>query len=95
MKYGTLISNTLHPAPRAIRIGGAVVCNPRAEDFAALNVEREAQGYTAREALTDCDYIEEGFGGAEAWSALLDGAADALGKTRSEIDAFLGAIPTE
>jgi len=54
-----------------------------------------ATGYTAWEALTDCDYIEEGFGGAEAWNALLDGAANALGKTREEIDAFLDAIPTE
>ena len=54
-----------------------------------------ATGYTAWEALTDCDYIEEGFGGAEAWNALLDGAATALGKTREDIDAFLGAIPTE
>jgi hypothetical protein len=33
--------------------------------------------------------------GAEAWNALLDGAAKALGKTRAEIDAFLDAIPTE
>lgn len=54
-----------------------------------------ATGYTAWEALTDCDYIEEGFGGAEKWNALLDGAAVALGKTREEIDAFLDAIPTE
>ena len=54
-----------------------------------------ATGYSAAEALTDCDYIEEGFGGAEAWSALLDGAANALGKERAEIDAFLDAIPTE
>lgn len=44
MNYGTIIDNKLHPAPRAIRIGGAVVCNPRAEDFARLNAEREAQG---------------------------------------------------
>ena len=51
--------------------------------------------YTAWEALTDCDYIEEGYGGSESWSALLDGAAVALGKTRAEIDAFLDAIPTE
>ncbi len=54
-----------------------------------------ATGYTAWEALTDCDYIEEGYGGAEAWNALLDGAAQALGKTREEIDAFLANIPTE
>ena len=60
-----------------------------------LSASEIATGYTAWEALTDCDYIEEGFGGAEAWNALLDGAAGALGKTREEIDAFLDAIPTE
>ena len=60
-----------------------------------LSASEIATGYTAWEALTDCDYIEEGFGGAEAWSALLDGAAQALGKTRAEVDAFLDAIPTE
>ena len=54
-----------------------------------------ATGYTAWEALTDCDYIEEGYGGDERWNVILDGAANALGKTREEIDAFLGAIPTE
>ena len=52
-------------------------------------------GYTAWEALTDCNYVEEGYPDAESWSALLDGAAVALGKTREEIDAFLDAIPTE
>ena len=60
-----------------------------------LSASEIATGYTAWEALTDCDYIEEGFGGAEAWNALLDGAAQALGKTREEIDAFLAQIPTE
>ena len=54
-----------------------------------------APGYSAAEALTDCDYIEEGYPTAERWSALLDGAATALGKTRAEIDAFLDQIPTE
>ena len=54
-----------------------------------------ATGYTAWEALTDCDYIEEGYPDATKWSALLDGAASALGKTRAEIDAFLSQIPTE
>jgi len=62
---------------------------------AFLSATEIATGYTAWEALTDCDYIEEGFGGADAWNALLDGAAVALGKTREEIDAFLAAIPTE
>ena len=54
-----------------------------------------APRYPAWEALSDCDYIEEGFGGEEAWNALLDGAATALGKTREEINAFLDAIPRE
>ena len=174
MKYGTLIDNQLRPAPRAFMLHGAMVTNPKAEHFAALNAERAkyglpsylpivdeppttdsahyavptgwtrdgetwcrvydvrevppppprrwsrlavktalaqagmlsaarqflsateiAQGYTAWEALTDCDYIEEGFGGAESWDALLDGAANALDKTREEIDMFLDAIPAE
>ena len=62
---------------------------------AFLSSTEIATGYTACEALTDCDYIEEGYPDAEKWSALLDGAAVALGKTREEIDAFLAAIPTE
>ena len=60
-----------------------------------LGATEIATGYTAWEALTDCDYIEEGYPDAEKWSALLNGAAVALGKTREEIDAFLDAIPTE
>ena len=60
-----------------------------------LSASEIATGYTAWEALTDCDYIEEGYPDAEKWSALLDGAAVALDKTREEIDAFLDAIPTE
>lgn len=62
---------------------------------AYLSAVEIATGYTAWEALTDCDYIEEGFPTAERWSAMLDGAAQTLGKTRAEIDAFLDAIPTE
>lgn len=162
--YGTLENGTLHPAPRALRVGGAVVCNPTDAQYEAAGYKRVvdeppttdaahyavpigwaeiggeivrqyevreyppapprrwtrlsiktalakagmlaaarqflsateiAQGYSAWEALTDCDYIEEGYGGAEAWTALLNGAAQVLGKTRDEIDAFLDAIPTE
>ena len=44
MNYGTLIDNTLHPAPRAFMLHGAMVTNPKAEHFAALNVERAKQG---------------------------------------------------
>lgn len=62
---------------------------------AYLQAQEIATGYTAWEALTDADYIEEGFGGAEKWNALLDGAASALGKTRALIDAFLDTVPTE
>jgi hypothetical protein len=51
--------------------------------------------YSALEAFTDVDYIEEFYGGKEVWNALLDGAADALGKTRDEINAFIDSIPTE
>lgn len=54
-----------------------------------------ATGYTAWEALTDCDYIEEGFPTAERWGTILDGAAQALGRTRADIDAFLDSLPTE
>ena len=162
--YGTLIDNRLHPAPRAVRIGGAVVCNPTDAQYEQAGYKRVvdtppqtdaahyavptswavqdgeivrqyevrayppppprrwsrlaiktalaqagmlaaarqflasveiATGYTAWEALTDCDYIEEGYGGPEKWNAVLDGAAQALGKTREEIDMFLDAIPAE
>ena len=162
--YGTIIDSTLHPAPRAIRVGGAVVCNPTPAQYEAAGykrvvdtppqtdaahyavpvgwlelydrIEREyevrevppppprrwsrlaiktalaqagmlsqalaylaqveiATGYSAAEALQDCDYIEEGYPDATRWDALLDGAATAMGKTRAEIDAFLDAIPQE
>lgn len=162
--YGTLENGIMKPAPRAVRIGGAVVCNPTDAQYEAAGYKRVvdtppqtdaahyavavgwaeqggeivrqydvrayppppprrwsrlaiktalaqagmlaaarqflsateiAQGYTAWEALTDCDYIEEGYPNAARWSAILDGAAQALGKTRPEIDAFLDAIPQE
>lgn len=60
-----------------------------------LSATEIATGYSAWEALTDCDYIEEGYPDAAKWAAILDGAANALGKTREEIDAFLDTIPTE
>lgn len=66
---------------------------PAAEAF-LLSVE-VAPDYSAWQALTDCDYVEEGYGGPEKWNAVLDGTAQALGKTREEIDAFLDSIPTE
>lgn len=43
MNYGTIIDNQLHPAPRAFMLRGAMVTNPKAEHFAALNEEREKQ----------------------------------------------------
>ena len=63
--------------------------------YGFLQTVEIANGYMAWEALSDCDYVEEGYPDAEKWNALLDGAAVALGKTRAEIDAFLDAIPTE
>ena len=63
--------------------------------YGFLQTVEIANGYMAWEALSDCDYVEEGYPNTEAWNALLDGAARALGKTREEIDAFLDAIPTE
>ena len=42
--YGTIIDNQLKPAPRAFMLHGAMVTNPKAEHFAALNEERAKQG---------------------------------------------------
>lgn len=39
-KYGTLINGTLHPAPRAVRIGGAVVCNPTDAQYEQAGYKR-------------------------------------------------------
>ena len=50
---------------------------------------------TAARAFSRCDYIEEGYPTAEQWDAMLNSAAQTLGTTRAEIDAFLDAIPTE
>ena len=44
MNYGTVIDNRLRPAPRAFMLHGAMVTNPKAEHFAALNEERAKQG---------------------------------------------------
>ena len=63
--------------------------------YGFLQTVEIANGYMAWEALSDCDYVEEGYPNTEAWNALLDGAAMALGKSRAEIDAFLASIPTE
>ena len=63
--------------------------------FAYLNSIEVKPHITAWLGLNTANYIEEGYPNAEAWNALLDGAAVALGKTREEIDAFLANIPTE
>jgi hypothetical protein len=173
-KYAKLVNGTLHPAPRAFMLHGAMVTNPKAEHFAALNEERAKQGlppylpevdeppqtdtahyavatgwtrdgetwrrvyevrayppppprrwtrlaiktalaqagifdavkeyletvyigqsYTLWNALTDCDYVEEGYPTMDGWGLMLNGAAQALGKTRAEIDAFMSNIPAE
>ena len=63
--------------------------------FAYLNSIEVKPHITSWLGLNTANYIEEGYPNAEAWNALLDGAAVALGKTREEIDAFLDAIPRE
>ena len=42
--YGTLIDNRLQLASNWMILNGAMVTNPKAEHFAALNEEREKQG---------------------------------------------------
>ena len=66
---------------------------PAARNF--LSAFEVKPDYSAWDALTDCDYIEEGYPDAAKWAAILDGAANALGKTREEIDAFMSNIPAE
>ena len=63
--------------------------------FAYLNSIEVKPHITAWLGLNTANYIEEFYPDAKKWNALLDGAANALGKTREEIDAFLDAIPTE
>ena len=63
--------------------------------FAYLNSIEVKPHISAWLGLNTANYIEEGYPNAEAWNALLDGAAQALGKTREDIDAFLANIPTE
>lgn len=89
----------VRPAPRRwsrLTIKGALAdahLLPAARTFlAAYEIKPD---YSALEALSDCNYIEEFYGGAEKWGALLDGAAQALGKTRAEVDAFLDSLPEE
>lgn len=66
---------------------------PAAKEFLATFEIKP--GYTALEAITDVNFVEEGYGGDELWNALLNGAAQALGKTRAEVDAFMDALPEE
>ena len=44
MNYGTLENGTMQPLPKAVRIGGAVVCNPGPADIVRLNTERDKEG---------------------------------------------------
>lgn len=40
MNYGTLENGIMKPAPRAVRIGGVVVCNPTAAQYEAAGYKR-------------------------------------------------------
>ena len=74
----------------ALAIAGMIV---KAEEY--LSGVDIAPNYNAWQALSDCDYVEENWPQKETWNAVLDVAAEAFGKTRAEIDAFLDSIPTE
>ena len=74
----------------ALAMAGMIV---KAEEY--LSGVDVAPNYNAWQALSDCDYVEENWPQKETWNAVLDGAAEAFGKTRAEIDAFLDSIPTE
>ncbi len=63
--------------------------------FAYLNSIEVKPHISAWLGLNTANYIEEGYPNADAWDAMLNGAAGVLGKTRAEIDAFLDTIPTE
>ena len=74
----------------ALAMAGMIV---KAEEY--LSGVDIAPNYNAWKALSDCDYVEENWPQKETWNAVLDGAAEAFGKTRAEIDAFLDSIQTE
>ena len=74
----------------ALAMAGMIV---KAEEY--LSGVDIAPNYNAWQALGDCDYVEENWPQKETWNAVLDGAAEAFGKTRAEIDAFIDSIPTE
>lgn len=44
IRYAKLVNGILHPAPRAFMLNGAMVTNPKAEHFTALNEERAKYG---------------------------------------------------
>ena len=75
-----------------IALGGSNVFEAAVEHLKNVWVKPNVSAWMG---LNTANFIEEGYGGAEAWNALLDGAAQALGKTREEIDAFFDAIPAE
>ena len=74
----------------ALAMAGMIV---KAEEY--LRGVDIAPNYNAWQALGDCDYVEERWPDADTWNAVLDGTAEAFGRTRAEIDAFLDSIPTE
>ena len=41
--YGTFENNIMRPAPKAIQIGGDMICLPGSADIARLNAEREKE----------------------------------------------------
>lgn len=61
MNYGTLIDNKLHPAPRAVRIGGAVVCNPTDAQYEQAGYKRVVDERPSQPAPNGYHYEAQGW----------------------------------
>ena len=59
--YVTLINGTLHPAPRAIRIGGAVVCNPTDAQYESAGYKRVVDERPSQPAPNGYHYEAQGW----------------------------------
>ena len=61
MKYGTLENGIMKPAPRAIRIGGAVVCNPTDAQYEASGYKRVVDERPSQPAPNGYHYEAQGW----------------------------------
>ena len=58
---GTLTDNQLHPAPRAVRVGGAVVCNPTDAQYEAAGYKRAVDERPLQPAPNGYHYEAQGW----------------------------------